>query len=96
VIHDETLECPCRPEPRDAVGGGRVMVHRLLEDRQGRATEHNRALDRYCRMCGEWHIVGHEHLERLSTIGQRFAQYLAGLPLIDSSARAAAFIVGHP
>lgn len=62
--HTETLDCPCRPEVRLAVGGGRVRVHRALGLDDGRPTYIDRALDRLCRVCpgNVFHFVGHPHL----------------------------------
>jgi len=77
--HEEALDCPCKPVYRQQVGGGRVLVHRRGDEGEGRETPSNRAMDRYCRLCGTWHIVGHEHLDRLHEIGQAFAVYMTSL-----------------
>jgi hypothetical protein len=70
VTHVEALDCPCRPETRRQLGGGRVQVHRDLEAfvelglDDGRFTPTDRAMDRLCRVCTvtTFHLVGHPHL----------------------------------
>lgn len=63
-MHREALDCPCRPEIRHAVGGGRVYVHRAFGAGDGRHTYTERAIDRRCPTCPDnaYHFVGHPHL----------------------------------
>lgn len=64
MSHRQALDCPCRPEIRDQVGGGRVYVHRRFGDGDGRETPSTRAPDRRCPTCPDntYHFVGHPHL----------------------------------
>jgi hypothetical protein len=59
--HIETIDCPCGIETRQALGGGRVQVHRALGEADGRPTESGRSPDRHCPTCDGWHLVGHPH-----------------------------------
>lgn len=63
LLHSETLTCPCKPETRQQVGGGRVLVHRAHQE--GRGTVETWAPDRLCG-CGSWHLTGHPHFGAVS------------------------------
>lgn len=47
-------------------------MHRQLGLDDGRETEDNRAPDRYCRLCGIYHMTGHAHLARMREIRSEF------------------------
>lgn len=89
--HREALDCPCHPETRDALGGGQVMVHRAIPE--GRQVEVTSAPDRLCRLCGQWHLVGHEHLASMEVMAARVATIAVH---DDANDRTLAFLGGTP
>jgi hypothetical protein len=98
--HIESGKCPCIPEIKNQVGGGRVLVHRRGDEIEGRETVVERHLDRYCRICGQWHMFDHEHIERFREIGVAFrAQLVLGEPPTNedprSLSRTVAFVAGR-
>lgn len=74
--HVESVDCPCLPQRRRALGGGQVMVHRIGHEQQGRETPSTRPLDRHCQLCSRWHMFDHPHLERMHAIGTDFRDRL--------------------